>query len=244
MTSISVPAQIAQAAPASRIAASGSRGCGRPGKVRTDGRTEWLCARDAADGSSHSSRISRVGSEPRSAMLPQESCQQESLLLAGLRRKVPSTAASTAVHETVPADRVERRTSACRTSTSRIGMERCPACSTAASSGARPAVDQPIEPAQGLIRNSRSRHSAMPQHAAASNIHCGTSSQRATSACSSAQRKTRLLGLRNRAEDEDRAAVPRMPAVKDLSRLGKMGVTLSICTTSNGRMTALAVCRP
>lgn len=54
----------------------------------------------------------------------------------------------------------------------------------------------------------------MRQHAAASDVHCGTSSAPATiGRASCAQRSYALLAHHQRSEDEHRATVPRVPAV-------------------------------
>jgi len=51
----------------------------------------------------------------------------------------------------------------------------------------------------------------------------------------------RVLVPDDRAGDEHRAAVPRMPAVEDYSRLGNMGALSSTCTTGIARIKASKV---
>lgn len=53
-----------------------------------------------------------------------------------------------------------------------------------------------------------------------------------------------FFALRHRSEDEHRAAMPRMPAIKDDSRLSNMGVALSTCTTRAVRTAHLTGVRP
>ena len=236
--------RVGAADPASRTATAGSPGCGAPGRPTIDECTKWLSVPDAAAGSCHSSRASRVGRRrPRRRRAREATAPATGSSSLGSRGAMSETTDVRVGDERASVARVAGRFM--------IGASAPPA----AARNDAGLVAHRQDPARGRLAATPATPRKASQPTAGTCPRAATTGGRLKHPRRDFYRATipllletaptdRLPLLHQHAVDGDRPAEPRVPRITDVSELSTMGVGLSTSITGAARTSLSRKTRP